>query len=98
MDENKIECKTPTPGKKPTRIQKWKYDMIANAILAILAHKGDGVLFKELPHLVADRIDNKVKNTIGSISWYTTTVKLDLECKNKIARISGSKPQRLIKL
>jgi hypothetical protein len=31
----------------------------------------------------------------GSISWYVTTVKLDLEARGLIARVPGSHPQRL---
>ncbi len=31
----------------------------------------------------------------GSISWYVTTVKLDLEARKVIERVPGSRPQRL---
>jgi hypothetical protein len=33
---------------------------------------------------------------LGSVSWYTTTVKLDLEARGGIARVKGAKPQWLI--
>ena len=93
----KIECNTPTPGKKSKHILKWKYDIISNAILEILSNEGDGVLFKELSTLVSEKLDKNMKDKIGSIGWYTTTVKLDLECKNKILRVPSSSPQRLVK-
>ena len=93
----KIECETPTPGKKSTRIHKWKYDMISEVILDLLPVSGEGVLFKNLAELVSQRLDNAAKGRIGSIGWYTTTVKLDLECKKRIFRIPGSSPQRLLK-
>jgi hypothetical protein len=31
----------------------------------------------------------------GSISWYATMVKLDLEARGEIERIPGSSPQRI---
>jgi hypothetical protein len=31
----------------------------------------------------------------GSINWYVTTVKLDLEARGEIERIQGKAPQRL---
>jgi hypothetical protein len=60
MDERKIkvECETPTPGKKPTRIHKWKYDIISKAILELLPVSGEGLLFKDLAGLVSDSLDN----------------------------------------
>jgi hypothetical protein len=33
--------------------------------------------------------------SLGSISWYTSTVKLELEVRGKIERVPASKPQRL---
>ena len=33
--------------------------------------------------------------TEGSISWYVTTVKLDLEARGLIERVPRSRPQRL---
>ena len=95
--EERIECRVPTPGKKSTRIHKRKYDLIAKAILAVLPSSGEGVRFKDLANLVSAKLDKAAKEKIGSIGWYTTTVKLDLECREKISRIPGVKPQRLIK-
>ena len=97
IKDEKVECHTPTPGKKSTCILKWKYDVISKIILEILPCKGEGILFKDLSSIVSEKMDKKLQKEIGSISWYTTTVKLDLECKNKISRIASSRPQRLIK-
>lgn len=94
---DKVECKTPTPGKSPTRIDKLKYDKVVEAILAVLPAEGEGVLFKELPDLVADYIGPEQMTKIGSRAWYTTTVKLDLETREVIYRVPKSSPQRLLK-
>lgn len=93
----KVECLTPTPGKQPTKIEKIKYDAVSAAILAVLPNNGDGLLFKGLPDLVSDFLGREKMKEIGSSSWYTTTVKLDLEAKGLIYRVPKSSPQRLLK-
>ncbi len=95
--QDKILCETPTPGKSPTRIDKWKYDKIKEAVLACLPSSGEGALFKGLPDAVVEFIGRQEMQKIGSAAWYTTTVKLDLECKGVIRRINNSSPQRLIR-
>lgn len=92
----KIICFTPTPGKNPIRIDKWKYDLISDTILNTLKIHDEGVLFKELPELISNQLSNDELDKIGSIMWYTTTVKLDLEYKKAIRRVVNSQPQRLI--
>ena len=93
----KVICETPTPGKSPVRIDQWKYREIADAILGVLPTEGEGVPFKELPGMVAAVIGNDARARLGSISWYTTTVKLDLEVKGKVRRVGNSGPQRLLR-
>ena len=94
-DESRVVCETPTPGKKPTRIHRWKYDLLRSIILEIVADSADGVEFRSLPPLIDARLSTEQKSGLGSVSWYTTTVKLDMEVKGDIERISGAKPQRL---
>jgi hypothetical protein len=93
--EEKVLCQTPTPGKKPTRIAKWKYEAVRAAILAIVPIDEPGVEFNQLPKLVEDQLSPGDLEKIGSVSWYTTTVKLNLEVKGEIERSHDSKPQRL---
>ncbi len=94
-DELKIMCYTPTPGKKPVRIDRWKYDLVREAILDVLPADDTGVIFMELPALVEAQLSAVDLQRLGSVGWYTATVKLDLEVKGEIMRIPGSKPQRL---
>ena len=93
--EERVVCETPTPGKKPTRIHKWKYDLLRDAILDIVGSSLDGVEFRALPSLVESRLSPEQMSDLGSVSWYTTCVKLDMEVKGDIARVSGVRPQRL---
>jgi hypothetical protein len=95
---NKVVCLTPTKGKAATRIDKWKYDLVSDALLALIPETGDGVLFSDLSEGVALRIGQENITKLGSCRWYTTTVKLDLEVKQRIVRVKGAKPQRLLKL
>ena len=55
-DESKVLCETPTPGKKATRIDRWKYELVRSAILDAVPAGDEGVEFRELPALVSARI------------------------------------------
>jgi len=98
MQEQKVKCETPTPGKKPTNVPKWKYDAVRKAILKSVPKHGEGVLFKDLPAIVNDLLSREDKARLGSVSWHTTCVKLDMEVKGDIKRVPGSSPQRLLRV
>jgi hypothetical protein len=94
-EEDKVLCETPTPGKQPTRIAKWKYELVRSAILAEVPDDDKGVEFNRLAELVERRIPAEELKRLGSVSWYTTTVKLDMEVNGEIERVAGVTPQRL---
>lgn len=94
-NEERVVCHTPTPGKKPTRIHKWKYDLLRSIIFDILDGSEEGVQFRSLPGLIEGRLSPQQLSDLGSVSWYTTTVKLDMEVKGDIERIPRATPQRL---
>ena len=93
----KVICENPDRGKSPTRIDAWKYQLISRAIMKSVPNKGDGVLFKDLTGKVKRMLTAEQQRKIGSIMWYTVTVKLDLEAKGHIVRVPKSKPQRLLR-
>jgi hypothetical protein len=97
MSEAKTICQTPTPGNKPTPIPSWKYDLIRDAILSVVPSRAPGIAFKELPSLVAGQLSSAQQAELGSVSWHTTTVKLDLEVKGEISRVPGVSPQHLVR-
>ena len=82
---------TVTPGKKGVRVNKAKYEIIQKCILEVLGRYGE-IAFQNLPAKVRTVL---VEPFDGSIGWYTTTVKLDMERRGIIERIPGAKPQRL---
>ncbi len=94
-DEDRILCETPTPGKQGTRIDRWKYEAVRAAILRALTGGEQGVPFKELPTLVEMGLTEKDLAGLGSLVWYTTTVKLHLETIGEIERVPGARPQRI---
>jgi len=93
--ESKVLCETPTPGKKGTRIDTWKYEAVRKALRKVIPRKAPGVLFEDLPELVEQALPAEDKAKLGSILWYTTTVKLHLEVIGEIERIPGTSPQRI---
>lgn len=96
-NKTKIICRTPSHGKKPTRIELWKFDLLRSAILNTLPDSGEGLLFKELSNNLKKVIPSEKLAQLGSLSWYTTTVKLEMEVAGDIYRVANSKPQRLLK-
>ena len=77
-------------NKEGVNIEKAKYDVVAEAILEALA-EGD-MTFQALVETMNVQLVGRLD---GSINWYTTTIKLDLEARGHIARIPGSSPQVL---
>ena len=78
-------------GKSGVNISKAKYDTIGSAIQdSLRAHQT--MTLKELTEEVRRRLEGSFD---GSVSWYVTTVKLDLEARGVIERIPSSTPQRL---
>ena len=89
MDE-KIMTKHPQ-GKSGVNISKAKYETIRTAILDALRDNAP-MTFTALTEQVNQEMEGKFE---GSISWYVTTVKLDLEARGVIERIPNTNPQQL---
>jgi hypothetical protein len=63
-----------------------------------LPRRAPGLRFRELPARVARRIPAAQRRALGSISWYVTTVKLELEVRGEIRRLPGVSPQALVRV
>lgn len=82
------------PAKKQgVNISREKYEVIRNAILCVLQAQKE-MTFMKLSHAVEKEVNG---NFDGSVMWYVTTVKLDLEARGEIKRVPNSRPQ-LVKL
>jgi hypothetical protein len=90
MDE-RITTLHPLPGKRGVSISKAKYDITRQAICDTFRERG------ELTHTqLAEEVNRKLAGKFdGSITWYVTTVKLDLEARGLIQRIPKTMPPRL---
>ena len=57
--DDKVECRTPTPGKKPTWIDRWKFEAVKDAILKVVPKREPGVEFRALPKLIEGKLSAK---------------------------------------
>ena len=90
----KDTIRTLHPEKKQgVKISKEKYEIIRKAILCVLEAQKE-ITFMNLSRAVEKEVNG---NFEGSVTWYVTTVKLDLEARGQIKRVPKSRPQ-LVKL
>ena len=75
--------------KQGVNISREKYDVIRNAILCVLQQKKE-ITFMNLSRAVEKEVNG---NFDGSVMWYVTTVKLDMEARGEVKRVLNSRPQ-----
>jgi hypothetical protein len=93
-----MQTRHPQPGKSAPRISRVKYDAIRDAILRAVPRHDDGIAFQDLHARVEQMLPRRVKERLGSVPWYTVTVKLDLEARRILERVPGARPQRIRRL
>lgn len=92
MKNKEVKIMTQHPqGKEGTNIDKLKYDAMRKAIVQTLETEGE-MTFQALNDAVGAKLEG---NFEGSIGWYYTTVKLDLEARGVLERADKSSPQRI---
>ncbi len=86
----KDTVKTLHPEKKQgVNISREKYEIIRRNIMSILRANKE-MTFMKLSRAVEKEVRGKFD---GSVTWYVTTVKLDLEARGEIKRVPNSRPQ-----
>ena len=93
--DDRVLCRNPDPAKHGTRIPRWKYELVRDAILHALDSRPEGFPFRDLPSFVGRTLTPDDVHRVGSVSWHTTVVKLELEARGEIERVPGSQPQLL---
>ena len=78
-------------GKQGVNISRDKYDAMKAAILRCVRSR------REVPlQVVREDVESELQGRFdGSVSWYFTTVKLDLEARGSLKRVPGKRPQRI---
>lgn len=93
MDQ-KIQLLHPA-GKKAVSIHKEKYDVLKKVIISSLKTKGESTQTEILKSITEDFKKNKIKFE-GSLEWYLEWVKLDLEARKEIIRVSDKSPVKFM--
>jgi len=79
----------PEHEKQGARIDQDRYQAVHDAILENLRLYG-ALTFTQLGALVEEQLQ---ATFTGSVTWYYTTVKLDMEAHGEIRRVPDSRPQ-----
>jgi hypothetical protein len=88
VSDDKILTRHPR-GKSGRSIDRDKYETVKQALMTAL-RDGD-LTHTELMERVAGLLRGKFD---ANVSWYTETVKLDLEARKLVSRTTSSKPQK----
>ena len=91
MNEEKFLTLHPDENKQGVNISRTKYEMVRQAILEAVRSQGT-ITYQGLVSLVDYNLRHRFE---GSIPWYVTTVKLDLEARGEIERVPGPGEQVL---
>jgi hypothetical protein len=89
MSEEKIMTLHPEEGKKGVNISLKKYEQIKRAMLTALEVENE-IPFKMLAHATEAQLTEPFD---GSMGWYTTSIKLDLEARGILERVPNQSPQ-----
>lgn len=97
MSEERVQTLHPDPDKQGLSVVKWKYEAVRQLILDAVPADGEGIAFSQLPTVVREGLEPQLLQDLGSVNWYTTSVKLDLEARGEIRRLPGRGRQRLVR-
>ena len=93
--DDRVLCRNPDADKHGTRIPRWKYELVRDAIFHALDSRPEGFPFRDLPSFVGRTLTPDDVRRLGSVSWHTTVIKLELEAAGSVARGPTSRPQLL---
>lgn len=94
-NRDRIQLLHPDPTKQAPRIGRAKYEMVKAALLKLAPQDEAGYPFRDLADGVASLLSEAQLAELGSVGWYTTAVKLDLEARGLLERAPGRGAQRV---
>lgn len=62
--------------------------------MKVVPQSEPGILFTDLTKKVASKLSKADQAKVGSLMWYVTTVKLELEVRGELRRVRGVTPLR----
>jgi hypothetical protein len=83
------------PTKSAPRIDLQRYELIRAVIQEALTFAVSGLTYSELLDQLRTLIPQETLKVLGSLEWYTVSVKLDLEARGLIERIPHTRPERV---
>jgi len=89
--QERIMTLHPDTGKVGVNIEVNKYNQMKDTLLGILKKEGE-MSFGDLAKAAKNHLKGKFD---GSIGWYMTTVKLDLEARKLVKCNRKSSPQKI---
>ena len=90
LHEEKIKTLHPE-GKNGVNILKRRYDFIKDFILSTVKETGE-ITYQEVNDMAVKKLTGKFD---GRIPWYVVSVKLDLEARGIIERVSKTSPHKI---
>ena len=89
-------------GKYSTDIDSKKYWLLRAAIMSVLPTEGEGMTYKALQAAIEPRVPAKMfpgsAAAKTSMTWYTMTVKLDLQARGLIKHLPKTSPLRYLRI
>lgn len=85
---------SPNTGTTNTRVNPERYAAMADALLEVLPSDGDGLTWPEIVDAVAERVPAELFPELKTVRWYSICVRLDLESKGLVERLSDKKRLR----
>ncbi len=79
----------PDPEGQEVQVDELTYDVVRGVILEILRVHGS-MTFTRLGELVEDQLREDFD---GSVMWYFTAVKMEMEARGELRRVPNSRPQ-----
>lgn len=83
-------------GKSGANVTPEKYFAIREAMLDVLPTEGEGLTLDEMVKLIEPMVPKELFPK--GVTWYTVTVKLDLEAKGLVIRLPNTSPLQHLKV
>ena len=93
--EEMVVCRAVDRKGEPVLLERWRYDLLKQAILNVVPADDIGLMYKQLTPAVRANLSRADRQRLGTLHRDTTLVKLDLEFHGDLERIEGMRPQYL---